>query len=538
MSNNYENKYSLSAIIQLLNPDNTISAHRMLAHAIGITETMIYSALISKQTYYLQNDMLHEGGWFFSTIADLQESTTFGAKAQKTAVGNLIKRGLIECECKGMPAKRFFRITNDMEILMKLIDEGTEICKKISAKVNRNSYDKSEIIEDVESVEDVERLVQTAKNIQYPPKAVTDEGAQSSYPSAAACTRPAENHTIKPKINNLNINQSIDQTDRLIPTPLKFSEIMESLGLEWYTFTANEPTSEKYFLYHDENDRKTQKCKIPYTLKNDKRNMKSALRYLCCYSYYFGEGNEYLPDISKEIQKLIDTVYENCYIGMVEAVNKAYDLSALNVRPEVMKSALANNVEKLTLPALLEKNRKEIVYEIKQTVSIGLMNGDRYDTMSRKLVEKLDFSYGKANNVVRTETHRNIEAGLMDGAVETQKALSGSGLIHTATWRTMEDERVRPQHRYHTKTGWKTKRSGKADHTKMEGVTIMVGDKFKLEPNVYAPCPGMSGTARNDCRCRCFLEYDLMTLEEWEALPNKQENFLSVKDNGHIITLT
>ena len=50
ISNNYENKYNLLAIIQLLNPDNTISAHRMLAHAIGMTETIIYAALISKQT--------------------------------------------------------------------------------------------------------------------------------------------------------------------------------------------------------------------------------------------------------------------------------------------------------------------------------------------------------------------------------------------------------------------------------------------------------------------------------------------------------
>lgn len=317
MSNNYESKYSLSAIIQLLNPDNTISAHRMLAHAIGMTETIIYSALISKQTYYLNNNMLHEGGWFFSTIADLQESTTFGAKAQKTAIGNLVKHGLIECECKGMPAKRYFRITNDMEILMKLIDEGTEICKKISAKANRNfyendeisnenSYEKSEILEDVESVENVEKSVKTTEKLQFLPKVVTDEGAQSTSPSAATCIRPADNHTIKPKINNLKLNQSIyrseisenrnvenaDKIDRLNSAPMKFSEILENLGLDWYTFTANEPMSEKHFLYHDENDRKTQKCKIPYSLKNDKRNMKAALRYLCCYSYYFGEGND------------------------------------------------------------------------------------------------------------------------------------------------------------------------------------------------------------------------------------------------------
>ena len=314
MSNDYESKYSLSAIIQLLNPDNTISAHRMLAHAIGITETIIYAALISKQTYYLNNNMLQEGGWFFSTIADLQESTTFGAKAQKTAIGNLVNHGLIECECKGMPAKRYFRITNDMEILTKLIDEGIKICRKISDKSqkisyenyeisNENSYEKSENLEDVESVENYEKIVQTAEKIQFLPKAVTAEGAQSSCPSAGTSCRPADNHTIKPKINNLKLIQSInpsedaefqnvEKIDRLISAPMKFSEILESLGLDWYTLTANEPTSEKHFMYRDEIDRKTQKCKIPYTLKNDKRNMKSALRYLCAYSHYFGEGNE------------------------------------------------------------------------------------------------------------------------------------------------------------------------------------------------------------------------------------------------------
>ena len=109
--------YQLTAIIELLNPDNTISAHRMLAHSIGMTETIIYSSLISKQTYYSRNGMLFEDGWFYSTIYDLQESTTFGAKAQKAEIKHLISHGLIECEYKGMPAKRYFRIINDTENL-------------------------------------------------------------------------------------------------------------------------------------------------------------------------------------------------------------------------------------------------------------------------------------------------------------------------------------------------------------------------------------------------------------------------------------
>lgn len=60
-----------------------------------------------------------------------------------------------------------------------------------------------------------------------------------------------------------------------------------------------------------------------------------------------------------------------------------------------------------------------------------------------------------------------------------------------------------------------------ANHQKMEGVIIQVGDKFQLEPNVYAECPSTSGTARNDCRCRCFLEYTLMSVEKFEELTGK-----------------
>lgn len=303
------------------------------------------------------------------------------------------------------------------------------------------------------------------------------------------------------------------EESREVLTEKKIKALYKQLMKELNAFIG-----EAYTKYADTNGALTvaqlqEKSKLAWFLKEIEKNC-----------------NKYLPDVSDLIEKTVQQTYEKCYVGMVEAVNKSYDLSALNVRPEVMKAAIANNIEKLTLPDLLEKNRKEVVYEIKQTIDIGLMNGERYETMSRQLVERLDISYKKANNIVRTETHRNVEGGIMDGALETAKALEGSGLIHTATWRTMEDQRVRPQQRRHTKTGWKTtlSRNG-ANHIKMNGVTIQVGDKFQLEPNVYAVCPSKSGTARNDCNCRCFLEYDLLTLEEWEKLENKQENFIKVK---------
>lgn len=303
--------YNLSAIIQLLNPDNTISAHRMLAHAIGMTETIIYSALISKQTYYSQKGMLLEGGWFFSTSYDLQESTTFGIKAQRTAIKHLIEHGMIESEYKGLPAKRYFKVVDDTENLMRLIDEGTIISQNIVSTSKEKISEKSQSRSGKQSGKpvhtDTPKVEPTAVSCSAP------ADIPCSYPKAVTSDCPANTKTkdnIKPKKLNREINQSInrsdksekrqnapsvenaDKTERKNYKQMKFSEVLKNLGLNWYDLTAIEPTSERYFEVRDEDSRKTKKCKIPYSLKSDKRNMKAALRYLCGYSYYFGEGDD------------------------------------------------------------------------------------------------------------------------------------------------------------------------------------------------------------------------------------------------------
>ena len=50
----------------------------------------------------------------------------------------------------------------------------------------------------------------------------------------------------------------------------KFSDVLKCLGLDWSSIISTEPTSEKAFAKYDEDIRNTQKCKIPYELKNDR----------------------------------------------------------------------------------------------------------------------------------------------------------------------------------------------------------------------------------------------------------------------------
>ena len=53
----------MNVIFQMLNPSNTLTVNRLLAHAIGLSEAVIYAALISKCSYYERNGMLDDGGF-------------------------------------------------------------------------------------------------------------------------------------------------------------------------------------------------------------------------------------------------------------------------------------------------------------------------------------------------------------------------------------------------------------------------------------------------------------------------------------------
>jgi hypothetical protein len=130
--------------------------------------------------------------------------------------------------------------------------------------------------------------------------------------------------------------------------------------------------------------------------------------------------------------------------------------------------------------------------------------------------------YGKAANIVRTETHRVTEGGLMDCAKDIDTAIQDTGFVYTATWRNMGDSKVRPNVRIYTSKGWKTKTANtNANHIKMEGQIIQVGDLFDLGNGVKAEHPGGSGDAANDCNCRCFVEYEMMKVADFLAKGGK-----------------
>lgn len=221
------------------------------------------------------------------------------------------------------------------------------------------------------------------------------------------------------------------------------------------------------------------------------------------------------PKVAKQIDETVTQTYEACYDGMRNAVVKAAGnrellqqaFSAVSaVSPDVIKAAVNNPVSGLTLKDTLEKHRKDIIYDIKKNIGVGLTNGDRFSTMAKRIAESLDGDYNKSIRIVRTEAHRVRETGFNDAATAINDTLKkgSSGYVMAKTWHTMQDERVRPQ-------GQKKK---KYNHVKMDGVTIPQDELFILPSGAKCMCPSKTGVAGEDINCRCYLSYDLVLVSE------------------------
>lgn len=235
------------------------------------------------------------------------------------------------------------------------------------------------------------------------------------------------------------------------------------------------------------------------------------------YARFLEQTLKDLDGINVLVAQLIDATvtktYEHTYAEIVKATSSATGMKELeklaNVKPDVVKQAVENPISGLTLSDTLEKNRKNIQYEIKRAVTLGLVNNDTADTMAKRITTTLDNDYRKAIRVIRTETHRVKEVGALDAAKASSEKLKSSNIEMVKVWQTMQDERVRPNRGI----GKSARKYSKANHVKMQGVQVSTDAYFSLGNGVQAQTPGNSGSAVNDINCRCFLTYEMVEKE-------------------------
>lgn len=238
-------------------------------------------------------------------------------------------------------------------------------------------------------------------------------------------------------------------------------------------------------------------------------------------------GLEQLSEPQQEaIRSAVESAYTVCYDGMAAAVKEAasgstslqnalHGLSAST--PETVAHIAEHPMQKLTLSHVLQKKRRQITHKIRQTLSVGLANGDSYPQMANRIAGALNGDYKKAIRVVRTEANRAINRGFQDVSEEAAHLLQGSEYLEVKEWCSAEDGDVRDAHR------------------KLDGKVIPATEAFEIDGK-KAQCPGGFGVAELDINCRCFLKYALVKREDFEKKHGKimGETLTSEVDGGII----
>jgi len=202
-------------------------------------------------------------------------------------------------------------------------------------------------------------------------------------------------------------------------------------------------------------------------------------------------------DLKKVVYNILGESYLDGYYLTAWAV-ETDTLSRLNysaVPASTIAAMIENPISGLTLSQRLEKNRAGIIYTIQQEVTQGLVNGESYKKMAKRLKSALEGDTVKAMRIVRTEAHRVVESSKHDAAEHAHK----NGVIMMKEWNSMQDQRVRDRHK------------------RLDGQKVPVDQDFKLGP-VIGKAPGqMSGGAAMNVNCRCFLTYSVERIEKVDA---------------------
>lgn len=208
--------------------------------------------------------------------------------------------------------------------------------------------------------------------------------------------------------------------------------------------------------------------------------------------------NGFLDDLTsgeyKSIVKGIEDNYKLSYEYMAYALEKetqAY-LNYSELKPDQIQASIDNPVSGLTLDDTLQKNRAQIIYEVKRMVTQAIYNGYSYGKTANLLKDVFQNDYKKAVRVARTEVHRVVEKGKYDSALKAQD----EGVIETKTWKSMRDERVR------------------SSHVRLDGQTVNVEEDFDLGDGLRGEAPGNTGYSHMDINCRCYLKYTVVDVKK------------------------
>ena len=116
-----------------------IRVPRPFIRKFNLNTAVMLSEIYSEYTYWRERDGLQQGGWFYSTVANMYYNTGLSNHQQRTACKELVEYGIIKMKYHGMPKKRYFKFEPaafnklyiDFELNSNMGDEEIELDNSI-----------------------------------------------------------------------------------------------------------------------------------------------------------------------------------------------------------------------------------------------------------------------------------------------------------------------------------------------------------------------------------------------------------------------
>ncbi|MCF2939035.1 phage head morphogenesis protein [Paenibacillus alkaliterrae] len=179
------------------------------------------------------------------------------------------------------------------------------------------------------------------------------------------------------------------------------------------------------------------------------------------------------------------------YTGFAVERETQMKLAYTRVNQNVVIAAIQNPVSGLTLAHTLRKNRQEIISRIQREITQGLILGEGYKKMSKRITEAFNGDAVKAVRVVSTEAHRVAMHARLDGI----KHAASKGVQMVKVWDASLDSKTRPAHQ------------------KLDGKKIPIDADFESSAGGKGPAPGSMRKAADDVNCRCSIRTEIQGYE-------------------------
>lgn len=193
--------------------------------------------------------------------------------------------------------------------------------------------------------------------------------------------------------------------------------------------------------------------------------------------------NESIKTTTKAIKDLYSEQFYRAGFAFEQSLGVKLGFGLLN--PDVIKASVLNSLDRIKWTDRMKDHAQTYMKQIQSELTQGLIQGEGYGKIAKRIVEKTGINASKVIRIVRTEGHRVRSAGSLLAYDKTQSAADRLGLKTVKVWIATLDNRTRDS------------------HAEMDGKEANEDGIFSLPSGATTEAPGLSGVAEEDINCRC-----------------------------------